>query len=98
MSARLASWWTRFWWPTVEPGEFAGRNVVAHEWLTSAAGSDKVAAELVDVSGATSLVCLSARPEVIEALGITVPVHQSRVGQWAESGNRWHLLLPLWFS
>jgi glycosyltransferase involved in cell wall biosynthesis len=79
----------------VQPGDFAGCNVVAHEWLTSAAGSDKVAAELVELSGAAALVCLSARPEVIEALGISVPVHQSRVGRWAESGNRWHLLLPL---
>jgi glycosyltransferase involved in cell wall biosynthesis len=95
MRVRLAERWMRFWWPTVEVGEFAGCNVVAHEWLTSAAGSDKVAAELVEVSAAVALLCLSARPEVIEELGIVVPVHQSRVGRWAESGTRWHLVLPL---
>ena len=91
----MASRWMRFWWPTVAPDEFAGGTVVVHEWLTTAAGSDKVAAELVTVSGAMAVMCLSARPEVIDDLGITVPVHQSRVGGWAQSGNRWHLLLPL---
>ena len=85
----------RFWWPTVHPGAFDGGTVVAHEWLTSAAGSDKVAAALVDSSGADAVVCLSARREVVDGLGITVPVHQSRVGRWAESGDRWHLVLPL---
>jgi glycosyltransferase involved in cell wall biosynthesis len=91
----IADWWMRVWWPTVDRGEFAGRNVVAHEWLTSAAGSDKVAAELVGVSEAAAVICLSARPEVVLALGIEVPVHQSRIGRWAASGNRWHLLLLL---
>lgn len=85
----------RFWWPTVAPDEFAGHNVVVHEWLTSAAGSDKVAAELVRVSDASALLCLSAKNEVVDDLGIVVPVHQSRIGQWAQAGNRWHMLLPL---
>jgi glycosyltransferase involved in cell wall biosynthesis len=95
MRALLAERWMRFWWPTVEAADFAGRNVVAHEWLTSAAGSDKVATELVNVSAAAALLCLSARPEVVDELGIEVPVHQSRVGRWAEPGTRWHLVLPL---
>lgn len=85
----------RFWWPTVEAGEFAGHNVVAHEWLTSAAGSDKVAAQLVEVSAAAALLCLSAGPDVVDELGIKVPVHQSRVGRWAKGGTRWHLVLPV---
>lgn len=85
----------RAWWPTVDADGFAGATIVAHEWLTTAAGSDKVAAELVDVSGARAILCLSARTEVVETLGIEVPVHQSRIGRWARSGNRWHLVLPL---
>lgn len=93
--ARLAERWMQFWWPTVEAGQFAGRNVVAHEWFTSAAGSDKVASRLVDVSDAAAVLCLSARPRVVGELGIDVPVHQSRVGRWAGAGTRWHLVLPI---
>ena len=88
-------WWARFWWPTVNPAEFAGRTVVAHEWLTAAAGSDKVAAELVELSNAAALLCLSANADVVEELGIEVPVHESRLGRWASGGNRWHVVLAL---
>lgn len=86
----------RFWWPTIAPDQLEGAEcVVVHEWLTSASGSDKVAAALVEVSRASALICLSARPDVVEQLGIEVPVHQSRLGAWASSGRRWQLLLPL---
>ncbi|MFT4657188.1 MAG: glycosyltransferase involved in cell wall biosynthesis [Minisyncoccia bacterium] len=88
--------WQRFWWPTVSPGEFAGADTVAViEWLTSAGGAEKVAAALVDVSDATAVCCLSERAEVTERLGISVPVHQSRVGSWAAEGRRWQYLLPI---
>lgn len=93
---RLATTWRRFWWPTLDPDLFAASDcVVAHEWLTSASGSDKVAAALVDAGGAVALVCLSVRADTVKALGITVPVHQSRIGPWASSGRRWQLALPL---
>ena len=93
---RFWRWSGRWWWPSIGRGEFAGCDVVvAHEWLTSVAGSDKVAAELVTVSNASALVCLAASSDVVDALGIGVPVHQCRLGPWASSGRRWQLLLPL---
>jgi len=80
----------------VSPGEFAGTDTVAViEWLTSAGGAEKVAAAIVDVSGAGAVCCLSERADVVERLGISVPVHQSRVGRWASEGRRWQYLLPI---
>lgn len=96
---RLRSWWTswwmRWWWPTVDPSSFVGATVVAHEWMTAATGSDKVAAQLVHVADASAVFTLWAASGVIDALGISVPVHQSRVARWAGSGDRVHLVLPL---
>jgi glycosyltransferase involved in cell wall biosynthesis len=73
----------------------SNRTVVCHEWLTSAAGSDKVAAELVRIVGAEALYCFAARDEVVERLGILVPVYQCRFGRWAASNRRWQVLLPV---
>lgn len=89
---RLSDWM----WPGSEAGrKRTDRVVVCQEWMTSAAGSDKVAAELVRVVGADALYCFAARDDVVKQLGVAVPVYQSRLGEWASVNRRWQLLLPV---
>jgi glycosyltransferase involved in cell wall biosynthesis len=88
--------WRRVWWPTLDPGMFTpSHRVVAHEWLTSTSGSDRVAAALAEVTDASVVVCLSAVDDVVAALGLEVPVHQCRIGRWLATGRRWQFALPL---
>jgi len=89
---RLGDWM----WPGSKAARSRpNRTVVCQEWLTSAAGSDKVAAELVRVANADAIYCFAARDDVIEQLGISVPVYQSRLGHWAGVNRRWQYLLPV---
>ncbi len=89
---RLSEW---MWPGSGAARRGADRVVVCQEWLTSAAGSDKVAAEMVRVAGADALYCFAARDDVVRELGISVPVYQSRLGGWASVNRRWQFLLPV---
>lgn len=88
--------WTRYWWPTLPPGGFdPADTVVVAEWLAPLGGSEKVVAALVEAAQPAALCCLSASDSAVALLGLTVPVHQSRLGRWAANGRRWQYLLPI---
>jgi glycosyltransferase involved in cell wall biosynthesis len=70
-------------------------TVVVAEWLAPLGGSEKVVAAIVEAAQPVALCCLSASDRAVDLLGITVPVHQSRLGPWATQGRRWQYLLPL---
>jgi glycosyltransferase involved in cell wall biosynthesis len=69
--------------------------VVAHEWFTTMGGSDKVAACLVELTGAEVVYVFALDRRLVERLGVEAPVVTWRFGGALARVGSFHLLLPL---
>jgi glycosyltransferase involved in cell wall biosynthesis len=81
-------------WPSADAHRNA-RRVVAHEWFTTMGGSDKVAARLVELAEAEVVYVFALDAQLVERLGVKVPVVTWRFGEKLSSVGSFHLLLPL---
>lgn len=85
---------TRLVWPDAVPFTAATR-VVAHEWITSAAGSDRVAAVLARVAGADVVYVFALDDDCRREVGFGCPVVTWRFGRQVARVSAFHLLVPL---
>ena len=69
-------------------------TIVCHDWLAVLGGSDKVAAELADLTDASAIVTFAVADECVDALDLSVPVITWRFGRWAGRSRRFALMLP----
>jgi glycosyltransferase involved in cell wall biosynthesis len=70
------------------------RIAVAHEWLTNWAGSEQVAQQLVEVSGASEVVTAIADPAFARSLFGEVPVRTLWPGRLPAASERWKRYAP----
>ena len=89
--SRLVS---RVVWPSAEAHRGA-RRVVAHEWFTTMGGSDRVAARLVELTGAEVVYVFALDRRLVERLGVQVPVVTWRYGEALARVGSFHTLLPV---
>src|SRR5690606_129544 len=93
-TGRLSRFFQRLLWPRA-PRSLDGCTVVSHEWLSTLAGSDRVAAEIAEAVDADYVFTLTADPGLVEHLGIKAPVIDCRLGPHVAQARRWQLLLPV---